>query len=161
MPPTPGRRIGRLAAVGGFLLLIAFPVIAIIEGEGLLLLLPVGLLPLLVWLAWLWFGQIRYLEVSPGKLKIVYRLRRRVVSLDRVAGCERIDKPSASFLYGPVFSLRALKEELAKELGPLEVIATGMADFLLIRFRGNRPSLLVGVSDPEGLERALQEAAET
>ena len=61
MPPTPGRRIGRLAAVGGFLLLIAFPVIAIIEGEGLLLLLPVGLLPLLVWLAWLWFGQIRYL----------------------------------------------------------------------------------------------------
>jgi hypothetical protein len=139
----------------------AFPVITIIEGGELLILLPLGLMPPLVWGCYLLFGQVRRLEIDSRDLKIVYRLRRRKVALEEIAGWERIAKPSATSLYAASFSLHALKQHLAKELGPLEVIAAGITDFLLIRLRSRRPSLLVGPDDLDAFEQALREATRT
>jgi len=122
------------------------------------MLMPFGALPLIVWAAYLGFAEARRLEVAPGRLSIVYRLRRRTVSLGKLAGIERVEKSSMAGLYGPSFSTHALQREMSRRHGPLEVIATGPSDMVLIRFEGRR-ALLVGPADVEGFEHALRAAA--
>ena len=159
--PQPPHRVSRPAAkFVGLLLLAAFPALAIIEGKDLMLLLPASMMPPVVWAAYLCFAEVRYVEVSRGRLRIIYRLRRRTIPFKDITAWERLGKPSAASLYGPGFSLHAVREQMSRQHGPLDVIATTITDFILIRVRG-KPSLLVGPDDADGFVRAIESAGIT